>query len=36
MELSDLFVNYKAVDPVVFNLDTPELPKSLYLNLERA
>lgn len=36
MELSDLFVNYKAVDPVVFTLDTPELPKSLYINLERA
>lgn len=36
MELSDLFVNYKAVDPVVFNLDTPELPKTLYLNFERA
>ena len=36
MELSDLFVNYKTVDPVVFNLDTPELPKSLYLNFERA
>lgn len=36
MELSDLFVSHKQVDPVSFDVDTPDLPKNIYLNLERA
>lgn len=36
MELSDLFVSHKQVDPVSFHKDRPELPKPIYLNRERA
>lgn len=36
MTLDELFVNHKQVDPVSFTLNTPELPKNIYLNLERA
>ena len=36
MELSDLFVSYKQVDPVSFHLDEPALPQPIYLNAERA
>lgn len=36
MRLDELFVNHKQVDPVSFTPDTPELPKNIYLNLDRA
>ena len=36
MELSDLFVSYKQVDPVLFQIDKPTLPQPIYLNAERA
>lgn len=36
MELKDLFVNHKQVDPVVFNKPHIELPKPIYLNRDRA
>lgn len=36
MNLSDLFVSHKQVEPVSFNYDTPKLPKDIYLNLDRA
>ena len=36
MNLSDLFVSHKQVEPVSFIEDTPELPKDIYLNLNRA
>ena len=36
MNLSDLFVSHKQVEPVSFIKDTPELPKDIYLNLNRA
>lgn len=36
MKLSELFVSHKQVDPVSFKVDTPELPKNIYLNLDRA
>ncbi len=36
MELSDLFVSHKQVQPVSFYKDRPELPKPIYLNRERA
>lgn len=36
MELSDLFVSHKQVEPVHFDFEKPELPQSIYLNLERA
>lgn len=36
MELSDLFVSYKQVDPVSFQFIEPTLPQPIYLNAERA
>ena len=36
MNLSDLFVSHKQVEPVSFDYDTPKLPKDIYLNLDRA
>ncbi len=36
MRLDELFVNHKQVDPVSFTPDTSELPKNIYLNLDRA
>lgn len=36
MELSDLFVSYKQVDPVSFHFNKPTLPQPIYLNAERA
>lgn len=36
MNLSDLFVSHKQVEPVTFIKDTPELPKEIYLNFDRA
>lgn len=36
MNLKDLFVSHKQVEPVSFIKDTPELPKDIYLNLNRA
>ena len=36
MELNDLFVSYKQVDPVLFHFDEPTLPQPIYLNAERA
>lgn len=36
MELSDLFVSHKQVEPVHFDFEKPDLPQSIYLNLERA
>lgn len=36
MELSDLFVSYKQVDPVSFSFIEPTLPQPIYLNAERA
>lgn len=35
MQLSDLFVSHKQVDPVVFDWDKPSLPQPIYLNLDR-
>lgn len=36
MELSDLFVSHKQVEPVHFDFEKPEEPQPIYLNLERA
>lgn len=36
MKLNELFVSHKQVDPVSFEVNTPELPKNIYLNLDRA
>lgn len=36
MNLEDLFVSHKQVDPISFTDDKPELPNMIYLNLERA
>lgn len=36
MQLSDLFVSHKQVDPVKFDRDEPTLPQPIYLNLDRA
>lgn len=36
MQLSDLFVSHKQVDPVTFNRDEPTLPQPIYFNLDRA
>ena len=36
MQLSDLFVSHKQVDPVKFDRDEPALPQPIYLNLDRA
>lgn len=36
MELSDLFVSHKQVEPVHFDFKKPEDPQPIYLNLERA
>lgn len=36
MKLEDLFVSHKQVDPVQFTTEKPELPRTIYLNLERA
>lgn len=36
MQLSDLFVSHRQVDPVIFDRDEPALPQPIYLNLDRA
>lgn len=36
MQLSDLFVSHKQVDPVKFDRNEPTLPQPIYLNLDRA
>lgn len=36
MQLSDLFVSHKQVEPVSFTTKTPSLPQPIYLNKERA
>ena len=36
MDLSDLFVSYKQVDPVSTDFNKPNLPEPIYLNLDRA
>ena len=36
MQLSELFVSHKQVDPVVFDREEPSLPQPIYLNLDRA
>lgn len=36
MELKDLFVSYKQVDPVSTSFEAPFLPTSLYFNYDRA
>ena len=36
MELKDLFVNFKQVDPVSDSFEAPSLPTSLYFNYDRA
>lgn len=36
MQLSELFVSHKQVDPISFTKPDPELPKSIYFNLGRA
>ena len=36
MELKDLFVSHKQVEPVSFSFQKPQLPTLMYLNLERA
>ena len=36
MKLNELFVSHKQVDPIFFEKDTPELPKNIYFNLDRA
>lgn len=36
MELSDLFVSYKQVDPVSKSFVKPDLPDPIYINLDRA
>ena len=36
MDLNDLFVSYKQVEPVSFTPSKPNLPNSIYVNLNRA
>lgn len=36
MQLSDLFVSHKQVEPVSFTTKTPSLPQAIYLNKDRA
>lgn len=36
MQLSDLFVSHKQVEPVSFTIKTPSSPQPIYLNRERA
>lgn len=36
MQLSELFVSHKQVDPVIFDREEPSLPSPIYLNLDRA
>lgn len=36
MQLSDLFVSHKQVEPVVFHPDEPSVSQPIYLNLNRA
>jgi flagellum-specific peptidoglycan hydrolase FlgJ len=36
MQLSELFVSHKQVDPVIFDREEPSLPQPIYLNLDRA
>ena len=36
MQLSDLFVSHKQVEPISFTTKTPSLPQPIYLNRERA
>ena len=36
MRLDELFVSHKQVDPISFEKDIPELPKNIYINLDRA
>lgn len=36
MELKDLFVSYKQVDPVEYEFMKPELPGMIYINFDRA
>ena len=36
MELKDLFVSYKQVDPVEHEFVKPELPQMMYINIDRA
>lgn len=36
MQLSDLFVSHKQVEPVVFQPNEPSTPQPIYLNLDRA
>ena len=36
MELKDLFVSYKQVDPVEHEFIKPELPQMMYINIDRA
>lgn len=36
MQLSELFVSHKQVDPISFNYQEPNLPEPIYLNKERA
>lgn len=36
MELSDLFVSYKQVEPIKFTIDKLDLPTHIYLNADRA
>lgn len=36
MELGDLFVSHKQVDPVIFDRQKPSLSQPIYLNLDRA
>lgn len=36
MQLSDLFVSHKQVEPIVFNERKPFVPQPIYLNLDRA
>lgn len=36
MELKDLFVSYKQVDPVEHEFVKPELPQMMYINMDRA
>ena len=36
MQLSELFVSHKQVNPVVFDREEPSLPQPIYLNLDRA
>lgn len=36
MQLNDLFVSYKQVEPIKFNIDKLNLPTHIYLNADRA